>query len=234
MLKIEKVNKSFGGVQAISDCTLQVDPLHMSYGGLLGDIVKRSGSEIKKAPMALLKSRYILKEGYVTYMMTPDKDFGQLVTENIKMYKPGRSGNPPEVWGPKEVCEKFGIERVEQVIDFLGMMGDSVDNIPGLPGVGEKTAQKLLAQYGSLENTLEHADEIKGKLGEKIQANKEKGILSKELARIILDVPIEFDEKSLTKDEINEPALREIFEELEFRTLGRKLFTKKEEEQSCS
>lgn len=166
------------------------------------------------------------KAGYVTYMMTPDKDFGQLVSENIFMYKPARSGNPPEVLGIKEVCEKFQIERVDQVIDFLGMMGDAVDNIPGLPGVGEKTAQKLLAQYGSLENTLDHADEIKGKLGEKIRDHKEQGILSKKLATILLDAPIEFDEKSLIREEMDEEILSEIFQELEFRTLSRKLFNK--------
>ena len=162
-------------------------------------------------------------EGYTTYMMTPDKDFGQLVSENIFMFRPGRSGNPPEVWGEKEVCEKFGIERVEQVIDFLGMMGDAVDNIPGLPGVGQKTAQKLLAQYGSLEKTLENADEIKGKLGEKIRDNKEQGILSKHLATIMLDAPIEFDADNLLRGDLDSDIIRPLFEELEFRSLSRKL-----------
>ncbi len=163
------------------------------------------------------------KEGFTTFMMTPDKDFGQLVTDNIFMYRPGRGGNPAEVWGPKEVCEKFGIDNVLQVIDFLGMMGDAVDNIPGLPGVGQKTAQKLLAQYGSLENTLAHAEEIKGKLGEKIVANKELGILSKKLATIILDVPVELDAEELKRSEINKNDVKELFEELEFRTLIRRL-----------
>ena len=109
------------------------------------------------------------REGFTTYMMTPDKDFGQLVSENIFMYRPARGGNPPEVWGEAEVCEKFDLDNVMQVVDYLGMMGDAVDNIPGLPGVGAKTASKLLKQYGSLEETLAHADEIKGKLGEKIR-----------------------------------------------------------------
>lgn len=163
------------------------------------------------------------KEGYTTYMMTPDKDFGQLVSENIFMFRPGRSGNPPEVWGVEEVCEKFGIERVDQVIDFLGMMGDAVDNIPGLPGVGQKTAQKLLAQYGSLEQTLENADEIKGKLGEKIRDNKEQGILSKHLATIMLDAPIEFDAADLLRGDLNSDIIKPLFEELEFRSLSRKL-----------
>ena len=163
------------------------------------------------------------QEGFTTYMMTPDKDFGQLVSPNIFMYRPGRGGNPPEVWGEAEVCEKFGLSRVEQVIDYLGMMGDSVDNIPGLPGVGAKTAQKLLAEYGSLEETLAHADEIKGKLGEKIRDNAELGILSKKLARIIIDVPIDLAPNTLTRDPWDQDALLGIFEELEFRTLGRRL-----------
>lgn len=163
------------------------------------------------------------KEGFTTYMMTPDKDFGQLVSENIFMYRPGRGGNPPEVWGVEEVCEKFGLSNVDQVVDYLGMMGDAVDNIPGLPGVGAKTATKLLAQYGSLEETLAHADEIKGKLGEKIRDNAEQGVLSKRLARIITDVPIDLAPHTLTRDPWNEEKLLEIFEELEFRTLGRRL-----------
>ena len=163
------------------------------------------------------------QEGFTTYMMTPDKDFGQLVSPNIFMYRPGRGGNPPEVWGEAEVCEKFGLDRVEQVIDYLGMMGDSVDNIPGLPGVGAKTAQKLLAQYGSLEETLAHADEIKGKLGEKIRDNSELGVLSKKLARIIIDVPIDLASDTLVRDPWDQEALLGIFEELEFRTLGRRL-----------
>ena len=163
------------------------------------------------------------QEGFTTYMMTPDKDFGQLVSPNIFMYRPGRGGNPPEVWGEAEVCEKFGLDRVEQVIDYLGMMGDSVDNIPGLPGVGAKTAQKLLAQYGSLEETLANADEIKGKLGEKIRDNAELGVLSKKLAQIIIDVPIDLAADTLVRDPWDQEALLGIFEELEFRTLGRRL-----------
>jgi len=163
------------------------------------------------------------KEGFTTYMMTPDKDFGQLVSDNIFMFRPGRGGNPPEVWGTEEVCEKFGLANVDQVVDYLGMMGDAVDNIPGLPGVGAKTATKLLAQYGSLEETLAHADEIKGKLGEKIRDNAEQGILSKKLARIITEVPVELESDTLTRSDWNAEALLDIFEELEFRTLGRRL-----------
>lgn len=163
------------------------------------------------------------KEGFEVFMMTPDKDYAQLVSENIKMYRPGRSGNPPEVWGIAEVQAKFGIERVEQVIDYLGMMGDAVDNIPGFPGVGPKTAQKLLAQYGSMEVMLENSHEIKGKLGEKIRDNREQGILSKWLARIIVDVPVKFDADEFEKNEPNEEKITEIFSELEFRTLIRKV-----------
>jgi DNA polymerase-1 len=159
------------------------------------------------------------KEGFEVFMMTPDKDFGQLVSEHIKMYRPGRAGNPAEIWGIEEIKLKFGIERVEQVIDYLGMMGDAVDNIPGFPGVGPKTAQKLLAEYGSMENMLEHAHEIKGKLGEKIRDNEALGRLSKKLATIITDAPIQFDAKLFEHEEADEKAIGEIFSELEFRTL---------------
>ena len=163
------------------------------------------------------------QKGYEVYMMTPDKDFGQLVSENIFMYRPGRSGNPAEVWGIEEVCAKFDIERVEQVIDYLGMMGDAVDNIPGIPGVGPKTASKYLKQYGSMEGLYEHADEIKGKIGEKIRDNKEQALLSKKLATILLDAPIEFHEEDFKKDPADEDKIKELFTELEFRTLSKRV-----------
>lgn len=163
------------------------------------------------------------KKGYKVYMMTPDKDFGQLVSENIFMYRPGRSGNPAEVWGVDEVCAKFDIEHVDQVVDYLGMMGDAVDNIPGIPGVGPKTASKLLKQYGSMEKMYEHADEIKGKLGEKIRANQEQALLSKKLARILLDAPIDFHEGDFKKDPADEEQIKELFTELEFRTLSKRV-----------
>lgn len=166
------------------------------------------------------------KEGYTVFMMTPDKDFGQLVTENIKMLRPARAGGPAEIWGVQEVCDKFEIENVLQVIDYLGMVGDPVDNIPGLPGVGEKTAKKFLKEYGSLEKLIENAHEIKGKLGEKIRENAELGLLSKKLATIIIDAPIEFDEHDVLREEPNLELLQSIFEELEFRTLGRRFFQK--------
>jgi len=159
------------------------------------------------------------QKGYTTYMMTPDKDFGQLVSEKTLIYKPGRGGEPAQILGTKEVCAKHGIERVEQLIDMLGMMGDAVDNIPGLPGVGEKTAQKLLAQYGSLEETIARAGEIKGKLGEAIRANAELGLMSKKLATIITEAPIELEEERLLMEAPDTESLRGIFEELEFRTL---------------
>lgn len=158
--------------------------------------------------------------GFTTYMMTPDKDFGQLVSERIFMYRPAARGNGPEIWGVPEIQEKFGVERPEQVIDFLGMMGDSVDNIPGLPGVGEKTAKKYLAAYGSLENLLANTHELKGKAKEKIEVNKQLGILSKQLATIILDVPIEFDEKLLLMKTPDLEKIQEIFRELEFRRMA--------------
>ncbi|MEO7307395.1 MAG: 5'-3' exonuclease H3TH domain-containing protein, partial [Ferruginibacter sp.] len=163
------------------------------------------------------------KEGYEVYMVTPDKDYGQLVSENIKIYKPPYQGGNFEILGPKEVCAKWDIANVDQVIDMLGLMGDAVDNIPGIKGVGEKTASKLLKEYGSLEKILENADNIKGALGEKIRAGKEAAVMSKKLATIILNVPVEFHEENFLIKEMNKPALKEIFEELEFKTLGERI-----------
>lgn len=161
--------------------------------------------------------------GFEVYMVTPDKDYGQLVDGNIKIYKPGYQGGSVEILGAKEVCEKWNIKNVNQVIDILGLMGDAVDNIPGIPGIGEKTAAKLLAEYGTLENVLEHADSIKGALGEKIRNGKNAAILSKKLATIITDVPIEFHEEDLRLKEWNKDLLREIFTELEFKTIGKRI-----------
>lgn len=164
-------------------------------------------------------SKQAEKEGYQTFMVTPDKDFAQLVTENVFMYRPKSFGGGYETWGIEEVKKKFEVENPLQVIDFLGMMGDSSDNIPGLPGVGEKTAKKFIAQYGSMENLLANTHELKGKMKENIEANKELGMLSKKLATIMLDVPVEFDAKDF---ELNHPDIQKvtgIFEELEFRQL---------------
>ncbi len=163
------------------------------------------------------------KEGYQVFMVTPDKDFGQLVTNNIKIYKPGYQGGKVEIMGEKEVCEKWGIKNVQQVIDILGLMGDASDNIPGIAGVGEKTAAKLLSQYETLENVVADADNIKGALGEKIRAGKEMAILSKKLATIITEVPCRFHEEDFRIKAYDADALREIFTELEFKGLGRRI-----------
>lgn len=163
------------------------------------------------------------KEGYEVFMVTPDKDYGQLVDGNIKIYKPGYQGGDAEILGAKEVCEKWNIKEVHQVIDILGLMGDAVDNIPGIPGVGEKTAAKLLAEYGTLENVLENADKIKGALGEKVRNGANSAILSKKLATIITNVPVEFHEEDFKIKEINKDLLAEIFGELEFKTIGKRI-----------
>src|SRR5688572_12829391 len=130
------------------------------------------------------------KEGFDTYMMTPDKDYGQLVDEHTFIYKPARAGNPAEIMGVKEICARWEIERVDQVIDILGLMGDAVDNIPGIRGVGEKTAIKFIKEFGSLENLLQNTDKLKGAMKEKVEAGKEDAIKSKRLATIIVDVPV--------------------------------------------
>lgn len=163
------------------------------------------------------------KLGYDVYMVTPDKDYGQLVSDKIKIYKPPYQGSDPEIIGPAEVCAKWNIKEVSQVIDVLGLMGDAVDNIPGIPGVGEKTAAKLLAEYGTLENVLANADGIKGALGEKVRNGKESAIMSKRLATINCNSPVEFHEEDFCVKEMNKEALKEIFTELEFRQLGRRI-----------
>lgn len=180
-------------------------------------IIEKAGFEADDIIGTL--SKQAERQGFDVYMVTPDKDFAQLVSPHIFMYRPSRMGNGIEIWGVPEVQEKFEIERPEQVIDFLGMMGDSVDNIPGLPGVGEKTAKKFLAQYGSMEKLLESTHELKGKLKEKIEANKELGLLSKKLARIILDVPVTFDAKNYALEKPDLEKVSVIFQELEFRRL---------------
>ena len=159
------------------------------------------------------------KEDFKVFMVTPDKDFAQLVSENIFMYKPARMGNGIEIWGIPEVLEKFEIERPEQVIDFLGMMGDAADNIPGLPGVGEKTAKKFLKEYGSMENLLANTHELKGAIKVKIEANAELGILSKKLATILLDCPVTFDAADFELSKPDVEKTDELFNELEFRQM---------------
>jgi DNA polymerase I len=161
--------------------------------------------------------------GYEVYMVTPDKDYGQLVSEKIKIYKPGYQGGDVEIMGPEEVCAKWNIKEVSQVVDILGLMGDAVDNIPGIVGVGEKTAAKLLAEYGTIESILANADAIKGSLGEKVRAGRENAILSKKLATIITNVPVDFHEEDFRLKEWNTEALKEVFGDLEFKTLGKRI-----------
>ena len=164
-------------------------------------------------------------EGFTTYMMTPDKDFGQLVSDNIFMFKPARMGNKAEIWGVEEVCERFGIKNPEQLIDILGLWGDASDNIPGVPGIGEKTAIKLIGEFGSVEKLLENTDKLKGKQKENVENFSEQAILSKRLATIDLDVPIDFNENDLERIDPDIRYLKELFDELEFRNFAKRLFT---------
>lgn len=165
------------------------------------------------------------ENGFITYMMTPDKDFGQLVSTNIFIYKPGYKGGPPEKLGLQEICAKYGIVRADQVIDILGLMGDTADNIPGIRGVGEKTALSLIHEYGTIENVLNNTAKLKGKLKEKVENGKEDAILSRMLATIILDVPIPFDEELLRAKEIHKDKVKILFTELEFRRLSQLLLS---------
>ena len=158
------------------------------------------------------------KEGFVTYMMTPDKDFGQLVTDKVLIYKPAKFGAPAQVLGPKDICEKYGISEPKQVIDILGLWGDASDNIPGIPGIGEKNASLLISKYGSVEGVIAHADELKGKQQENVRNFAEQGLMSKHLATIMLDAPVEFNAEELELNDPDVPALLELFDELEFRT----------------
>ena len=162
------------------------------------------------------------QQGFTTYMMTPDKDFGQLVTDKILLYKPAKFGEPAQVWGPKEVCERYGIEEPKQLIDILGLWGDAADNIPGIPGIGEKTAAQLVQKYGSVENLIAHADELKGKQKENVVNFAEQGLMSKMLATINLEVPVDFNEEELKAKEPDVPALMALFEELEFKTFAKR------------
>lgn len=168
-------------------------------------------------------SKKAAASGYEVFMVTPDKDYGQLVSDTIKIYKPGYQGGDVEIMGPQEVCAKWNIKSVDQVIDVLGLMGDAVDNIPGIAGVGEKTAAKLLAEYETLEKILENAATIKGALGEKIRNGRDAAIMSKKLATIITSVPVEFHEEDFKLKEWNKDILKEIFTELEFKSIAQRL-----------
>jgi len=171
------------------------------------------------------------RQGYTVYMVTPDKDYGQLVEENIFMYKPGRQGNDVEILGVPEITKNWGIDTPEQVIDILGLMGDSVDNIPGMPGIGEKTAVKLIQEFGSVENLIQNADKLKGKQKEIVENFAAQGMLSKELATIELNVPIKFDEKEYEIEPFDNEKLTEIFKELEFRSLAKEILGQSEQVQ---
>ena len=201
--------------------TSMIEPIKEIIRAFNVPIVQVNGYEADDVIGALAKKAE--KKGYKTFMMTPDKDFAQLVSENIFMFRPGRSGNPAEVWGVKEVCEKFDVENVLQVIDILGLQGDVADNIPGIPGIGPKTASKLLKQYGSVEGIIEHAHELKGKQRENIENFAEQGLMSKSLATIILDIDVELDEPNLVMCESDPEKIREIFTQLEFRNLARRV-----------
>ncbi|WP_298314253.1 DNA polymerase I [uncultured Aquimarina sp.] len=180
-------------------------------------IIERAGVEADDLIGTIAKQAE--KEGYKTYMVTPDKDYAQLVSENIFMYRPARMGNGIEIWGIPEVQKRFEVERPEQVIDYLGMMGDAVDNIPGLPGVGDKTAKKFIAAYGSMEGLFENIDQLKGKMKEKVAANQELGLLSKKLATIMLDCDVTFNAEDYEISKPDAKKVQGIFEELEFRRL---------------
>ena len=184
-------------------------PIYAAEGYEADDVI---GTLAKKAE----------KAGFLTYMMTPDKDFGQLVSDNIFIYKPAKFNDPATVMGPKEVCEKYGINTPTQLIDILGLWGDAADNIPGIPGVGEKTASRFVQEYGSLEGLLEHSDDLKGKMKENVINFAEQGRMSKMLATINTNAPVEFDAEELKVKQPNLPALLKIFEELEFRTFAKK------------
>jgi len=185
-------------------------------------VLKKDGYEADDIIGTL--SKQAEAEDFTVFMVTPDKDFAQLVSDKISLYRPGRAGSDVEILDPEAVCKKYELDRPEQVIDLLGMWGDTADNIPGIPGIGQKTGAKLLRQFGSLEQLLEHTDQLKGKQKEKVEANANQARLSKKLATIWTDVPVETTIEALTRKEYNEVALKELFVELEFNALGKKLF----------
>jgi DNA polymerase I len=211
---------------APEDLTLAIPDIKRILQGFNIPIIESDGYEADDVIGTL--SKQAEKLGYEVYMVTPDKDYGQLVSEKVKIYKPGYQGGDVEIMGPKEVCEKWCIQSVDQVIDILGLMGDAVDNIPGIAGVGQKTACKLLTEYGTLENVLENAEKIKGALGEKIKAGKQDAIMSKKLATIITNVPTEFHEEDYKLKDWNKEVLKDVFTELEFKTVIKRLLGEEE------
>jgi len=207
--------------QAPEDLSASIPDIKRILQGLNIPILESDGFEADDVIGTLCKQAE--KLDYEVYMVTPDKDYGQLVSDKIKIYKPGYQGGDVEIMGPKEVCEKWCIKSVDQVIDILGLMGDAVDNIPGIAGIGQKTACKLLSEFGTLENVLDNAGNIKGSLGEKVKGGKEAAIMSKRLATITTSVPIDFHEEDFRLKEWNKDLLREVFNELEFKTVIKRL-----------
>ena len=203
------------------DISIAIPYIQRIIEGFNIPIVTKEGFEADDVIGTLAKQAE--KEGFTVYMMTPDKDYAQLVSENIFMYKPGRKGNEVEILGKKEVLEKWQIKRVDQVIDILGLQGDSVDNIPGIPGIGAKTAVKLLDAYDTVEGLIEHSHELKGKQKEKVEEFAEQGLLSKKLATIDINVPVQFNADEYKLEGMKKDILAEVFKELEFRTLARSI-----------
>jgi DNA polymerase I len=203
------------------DLLLAIPDIKKIIRGFNIPVVELDGYEADDVIGTLSKQAAL--QGYEVFMVTPDKDYGQLVSDTVKIYKPGYQGGDVEIMGPAEVCAKWNIENVSQVIDILGLMGDAVDNIPGIPGVGEKTAAKLLAEYQSLENVLANADTIKGAIGEKVRKGKDLAVVSKKLATIITDVPVHFHEEEFKLKPLNKEALLEIFNTLEFKNLTKRV-----------
>lgn len=204
------------------DITLAIPMVRRLAAAMRIPIVELDGFEADDVVGTMAKEAE--KRGFEVFMMTPDKDYCQLVTEKVKVYKPSYQGKPVEILGIKEVLEKWEIQNVDQVRDILGLQGDAVDNIPGIPGIGEKTAKKLIAEFGTVENLVANADQLKGKMRENVLQFGEQGIFSKKLATIITDVPIPFNEEDYLLDGVNEEELKALFQELEFRTLGTRLF----------
>lgn len=203
------------------DIRNMIDPIKEIIAAFNIPILLKEGFEADDVIGTLAKVAE--QKGFTTYMMTPDKDFGQLVSENIFMYKPGRGGNPPEILGVKEVCEKFEVDDPIKVIDILGLWGDSVDNIPGIPGIGEKTSKLLIQKYGSVENLIANAEDLKGKQKENVINFAEQGLLSKMLATIILDVDVPFDPEDLKLSAPDPEKVKEVFTKLEFRNLAKRV-----------
>jgi DNA polymerase I len=207
--------------EAPEDLLIAIPDIKKIVRGFNIPIVELDGYEADDVIGTL--SKQAAEAGYEVFMVTPDKDYGQLVSEKVKIYKPGYQGGLVEILGPSEVLEKWNIKNIPQVIDILGLMGDAVDNIPGIPGIGEKTAAKLLAEYDTLENVLANAEKIKGALGEKVKAGKELAMMSKKLATIITNVPVQFHEEDFKLKEWDRDALREIFIDLEFRAAAKRI-----------